>query len=85
MCTFRSQEKVRGQLRISGVTLNLYWGSYFLVDYLQYLFLALMAVIVLVAFQVFNSTYLRANIICNILQKCVSAPFPEKIKVNRLT
>jgi ATP-binding cassette subfamily A (ABC1) protein 5 len=44
--------KSKSQLRISGLTMNMYWFSAFLVDYLQYMIVAVASIVIMVAFQI---------------------------------
>ncbi|XP_013402813.1 ATP-binding cassette sub-family A member 5 isoform X2 [Lingula anatina] len=46
------QFKSRSQLRISGITLNIYWGSMFLVDIVQFAVVPVLSIIIILAFQV---------------------------------
>ena len=53
------QKRNKSQLRISGVKMDLFWLTQFLVDFTQYLFTALICFFILLAFRVSKLNTLR--------------------------
>ncbi|XP_064639589.1 cholesterol transporter ABCA5-like isoform X2 [Lineus longissimus] len=75
------QDKARSQLRISGITWSMYWGTMFFTSVMLYYLSAVLAIIVLLAFQVESIMYAGA-VVCVLILFLFYIPLMTLISFN---